>query len=672
MAGTEDSLPIPVTNGLTSSRSINESISNNSQRTQSFLNNVSDNVNEDDESWLYGGNGPSKIKIEDVGDSALAPSTDEDTTDEMNSRKKSVVLMTDDNVMDSDDDDDQIEVMIRDFKSPSIYQTPKQNRTSMGAGLGGKLPIKGVDLDAQGQINGIPTFEHDLSATFKDDEKPWKKPGADITDYFNYGFTEDTWGQYCDRQRRLRAENNLARINATSNIQHIPQIGGQIGTLVNKQIRPFVQMKKQMGTIDVIGATDQTSRRPTFETGYDHAPMQFMNGPQYRPAHNVPTPHPTPTGPNSSIPDLTTPPPGFNASQAMANVTPNSIQQQQLSQHGTPPQHHQIPTLSVGGLHRLQMPGMSMGPPMLRHPQFGPPPQHPFYGGPISGVMPHERPPVPVDGPYFIPRHQQPWEQTLSTATVGYHFPSSHNPANVGLRSSRSATPEDHSSRSSTPEESREEKSKEDRHKEKYSRDYDRDRRSPKDRYRHREYERSEYERPRDDRDDERRRKSKSRDRDEKYERYPRKRHYREESRHHAEDERYERTSSSHRHRNSQTSHTSTFSSPPKITTSTPSDNNDEQQQASQSSSRHSKGDERDRKHKKSSKRSRHDSEEHERDREKDRGERSGGRSKDENRKISSSTAAPTTQALSSNTQLTDTAATTASNDITIQSKEND
>ncbi len=38
--------------------------------------------------------------------------------------------------------------------------------------------------------------------------------GADISDYFNYGFTEETWAQYCDRQRRLRAENNLARLNA--------------------------------------------------------------------------------------------------------------------------------------------------------------------------------------------------------------------------------------------------------------------------------------------------------------------------------------------------------------------------------------------------------------------------------------------------------------------------
>ena len=29
-------------------------------------------------------------------------------------------------------------------------------------------------------------------------------PGADITDYFNYGFTEDTWKIYSERQKALR------------------------------------------------------------------------------------------------------------------------------------------------------------------------------------------------------------------------------------------------------------------------------------------------------------------------------------------------------------------------------------------------------------------------------------------------------------------------------------
>lgn len=35
--------------------------------------------------------------------------------------------------------------------------------------------------------------------------------GADITDYFNYGFTEDTWKQYCEKQRRLRMDLNMPK-----------------------------------------------------------------------------------------------------------------------------------------------------------------------------------------------------------------------------------------------------------------------------------------------------------------------------------------------------------------------------------------------------------------------------------------------------------------------------
>ncbi|KAI5177773.1 hypothetical protein PAEPH01_2503 [Pancytospora epiphaga] len=38
--------------------------------------------------------------------------------------------------------------------------------------------------------------------TMKD--KPWLKPGAKISDYFNYGFTERTWMKYCEAQRENR------------------------------------------------------------------------------------------------------------------------------------------------------------------------------------------------------------------------------------------------------------------------------------------------------------------------------------------------------------------------------------------------------------------------------------------------------------------------------------
>ena len=37
--------------------------------------------------------------------------------------------------------------------------------------------------------------------------------GADITDYFNYGFTEETWKLYCERQRQMKSE--VGQLNKT-------------------------------------------------------------------------------------------------------------------------------------------------------------------------------------------------------------------------------------------------------------------------------------------------------------------------------------------------------------------------------------------------------------------------------------------------------------------------
>jgi hypothetical protein len=41
-----------------------------------------------------------------------------------------------------------------------------------------KPPItRGLDFDAQGVINGQSTYEYDITNAYKDEEKPWKKPG---------------------------------------------------------------------------------------------------------------------------------------------------------------------------------------------------------------------------------------------------------------------------------------------------------------------------------------------------------------------------------------------------------------------------------------------------------------------------------------------------------------
>lgn len=59
-----------------------------------------------------------------------------------------------------------------------------------------ELVIEKNNKDALDGENNL--FEFDIS---KLDEKPWNKPGEDITDYFNYGFNETTWKEYCNMHK---------------------------------------------------------------------------------------------------------------------------------------------------------------------------------------------------------------------------------------------------------------------------------------------------------------------------------------------------------------------------------------------------------------------------------------------------------------------------------------
>lgn len=63
----------------------------------------------------------------------------------------------------------------------------------------GKFSIE--EFESVGTISGQTAIEYNIEAI---EDKPWRKPGADITDYFNYGFNEETWRAYCERQKKMR------------------------------------------------------------------------------------------------------------------------------------------------------------------------------------------------------------------------------------------------------------------------------------------------------------------------------------------------------------------------------------------------------------------------------------------------------------------------------------
>uniref|UniRef100_UPI00398F14EE pre-mRNA 3'-end-processing factor FIP1 isoform X3 n=1 Tax=Pristiophorus japonicus TaxID=55135 RepID=UPI00398F14EE len=166
---------------------------------------------EDEEQWLYGDeNDPNKQEEEAPVDSADAPAP---TVAVQETRGNGVMRMNpaaegeDESDSDSDDDDDDVQVTIGDIKTGAPQYTYGVTPVNLNIKSSGRLygsgtkAGKGVDLDAPGDINGIPTLEIDLDS-FED--KPWRKPGADLSDYFNYGLNEETWKAYCEKQKRLR------------------------------------------------------------------------------------------------------------------------------------------------------------------------------------------------------------------------------------------------------------------------------------------------------------------------------------------------------------------------------------------------------------------------------------------------------------------------------------
>jgi len=65
-------------------------------------------------------------------------------------------------------------------------------------------------------LEGRPVFEVDMTALA---DKAWRRPGSDISDWFNYGFDEISWEAYCYRRREL---GDLAAVLKTNVVVRSP------------------------------------------------------------------------------------------------------------------------------------------------------------------------------------------------------------------------------------------------------------------------------------------------------------------------------------------------------------------------------------------------------------------------------------------------------------------
>lgn len=87
--------------------------------------------------------------------------------------------------------------------------TTTTSKTTENDGNVPKAMVGSIDLDKEGIFDsvGITTIDPEVLK-----EKPWRQPGANISDYFNYGFNEFTWMEYLHRQEKLQQDYNPRRI----------------------------------------------------------------------------------------------------------------------------------------------------------------------------------------------------------------------------------------------------------------------------------------------------------------------------------------------------------------------------------------------------------------------------------------------------------------------------
>jgi pre-mRNA 3'-end-processing factor FIP1 len=75
-----------------------------------------------------------------------------------------------------------------------------------------------IDLDREGLMDGRSIYDVDIAAL---ENKAWRRPGADLSDWFNYGFDEISWEAYAARRRDLGDMAPILKANVLVGVQSI-------------------------------------------------------------------------------------------------------------------------------------------------------------------------------------------------------------------------------------------------------------------------------------------------------------------------------------------------------------------------------------------------------------------------------------------------------------------
>lgn len=165
-------------------------------------------MNGDDDDFLY-------------GDDGKAPEQDTSEVPEVATADDGVLV----NEGDDDDSESDVEFIIGSLESKPAQATETEekeeatetkNEGAVAQSTGNSQTVAVLneskfDVNQVGKYKDVPVTELTLEE-LKD--KPWRLPGADVSDYFNFGFDELSWLAYCKKQGTLREDFNPAKVIA--------------------------------------------------------------------------------------------------------------------------------------------------------------------------------------------------------------------------------------------------------------------------------------------------------------------------------------------------------------------------------------------------------------------------------------------------------------------------
>ncbi|KAI9672019.1 MAG: hypothetical protein M1829_004563 [Trizodia sp. TS-e1964] len=101
--------------------------------------------------------------------------------------------------------------------SPRLQQAKAPIQIKAIARSGAELPAVAtskLDINAKPTYDAVgkPITQVNIDEDLHDNDKAWRRPGSDVSDYFNYGFDEFTWALYCAKQENLRSEYDQSKI----------------------------------------------------------------------------------------------------------------------------------------------------------------------------------------------------------------------------------------------------------------------------------------------------------------------------------------------------------------------------------------------------------------------------------------------------------------------------